>query len=328
MDPKSPEFMKTMLDLRARALAENQHQESQLKNALDQQYWRKLNPDMAICGEKSAVPATIPAVDPSVVEKPLRMLFTSGYFELPAIVSGPTLEHMRRCFDVIREEGWPTGFVFIYDEFWRAFRGSVLARFLTGALGEGYRQLPYIWGHYVPPNSHGWRPHVDGPPFLGKLTVWLALTDATLENGCMYVLPRNSQTEKFTDHSLETESSERADALSLLQHSRALPAVAGSCLGWGPNVIHWGSVSGPSAPARLSISVEFASRDMNPPDEGLTILDADPAAPLPTFETRLHLIASEIKHYEGHFEAGLLASQSLAREILQRTHVESATPSA
>ena len=328
MDPKSPEFMKTIQDLRARALAESQYQESQLKNALDQQYWRKLNPDMKICGEKSAVPATIPDVDPSVVEKPLRMLFTSGYFELPAIVSGPTLEHMRRCFDVIRDEGWPTGFVFIYDEFWRAFRGSVLARFLTGALGKGYQQLPYIWGHYVPPNSHGWRPHVDGPPFSGKLTVWLALTDATLENGCMYVLPRNSQTEKSTDHSLETEIFGRADALNLLQHSRALPAVAGSCLGWGPNVIHWGSVSGPSAPPRLSISVEFASRDMKPPDEGPTILDADPAAPLPTFVTRLHLIAAEIKNYEGRFEAGLLGSQSLAKEILQRTHVESATPSA
>src|SRR5579862_1169475 len=231
MDPKSPEFLKTMMELRTRAIAENHDVESQLKKVLDRNYWRRLNPDMTVCGEQPVISANIRGVDPSLVEPPLKTFFTSGYFELPAIVPSAAIHKMKSCFDAIQNAGWPTGFVFIYDEFWRVFREPFLARFLTGALGKGYRQLPYCWGHFVPPNSRGWRPHVDGPTVLPKLTVWLALTDATLENGCMYLVPRNSQTAEISDRFLAIASFQPKDAMSLLHNSKALPVAAGSCLG-------------------------------------------------------------------------------------------------
>jgi Phytanoyl-CoA dioxygenase (PhyH) len=293
------------------------------------QYWQELNPGMTICGKEPGQPVENPGADLSIVETAVQTLSTSGYFQMPEIVAGSVAEQMKRCFELTRNAGWPPVFVFVYDEFWRVYRRPILVRFLTRALGEGYHQLPYFWGHYVAANSSGWRPHADGPSALHKLTVWLALSDATLENGCMYVVRRNSDTEKISNGFLESETKSfpAGDLATFLQHTKALPVAAGSYLGWGANVVHWGSMSSPFANPRLSISAEFASCRPNPRAQELPLLEADPAAPLPTFERRLHLVASAITSYE-RFEVGLLRYLALAEQLLHRTAAVSSSPRA
>jgi hypothetical protein len=329
MDPNSPEFQKAVMELRSRAVTESFDLDTRLKNALDPQYWQELNPGMTICAKEPGEPAENHGADLSVVETALQTLSTSGYFQMPGVVAGSVAEQMRRCFDLTRNAGWPPVFVFVYDEFWRVYRGPKLVRFLTRALGEGYHQLPYFWGHYVAPNSRGWRPHADGPSVLHKLTVWLALSDATLENGCMYVVRRNSDTEKISNGFLDsgTKSFPAGDLAKFLQHTKALPVAAGSYLGWGANVVHWGSTSSPFANPRLSISAEFASHHPNQRAEEPPLLEADPAAPLPTFELRLRLIASVIESYE-RFEVGQLRYLALAKQLLRRTAAVSGSPRA
>ena len=147
-----------MLELRARARTENAALDEQLESALDANYWRELNPNMTVCGKLPLDLVENPTVAPCVVTQAVQTLSTSGYFQIPALAVGPAVEQMRICFDHTRKSGWPATFVFVYGEFWRAFRGPALVQFLTGALGEGYCQLPYVWGHYVPPSSKGWAP--------------------------------------------------------------------------------------------------------------------------------------------------------------------------
>jgi Phytanoyl-CoA dioxygenase (PhyH) len=321
MDPNSPELRNALLELRARALPETPEVAAQVKNALDPQYWRGLNPRMTVCGSETGEAIEKVGFDPSCVEQALQTLSTSGYYELPRLVTDPAVDKMRKCFEVIQGAGWHPVFVFVYDEFWRAFRGPALNQFLTGALGEGYTQLSYVWGHYVPANSRGWRPHVDGPTTLDKLTVWLALNDATLENGCIYVVPRNVETEKMSDQFLSRDSFDSKDTRTLLQHAKAVPAAAGTYLGWGPFVVHWGSTSGPRATARISISAEFARRPSNPlADEG-PLINAYPDAPLPSFSARLRFIAKALKNYEG-FEPHVLRCLPVAKQIIRHTTVE------
>jgi hypothetical protein len=329
MDPSSPEFRKAVQGLRSRAVTESFDLDARLKNALDPRYWQELNPGMTICAKEPGEPAENAGVDLSVVETALQSLSTSGYFQMPGIVAGSVAEQMRRCFDLTRNAGWPPVFAFLYDEFWQVYRTPLLVGFLTRTLGEGYHQLPYFWGHYVAANSRGWRPHADGPSVLHKLTVWLALSDATLENGCMYVVRRNSDTEKISNGFLEsrTKSFPTEGLMKLLQHTKALPVAAGSYLGWGANVVHWGSTSSLSANPRLSISAEFASYHPNPQTKELPLLEANPAAPLPTFESRLHLVALAITSYE-RFEVGLLGYLTLAKQLLRRTAVASGSPRA
>jgi hypothetical protein len=328
MDPNSSEFMNAVLELRTRARKENAGLDGQLESALDADYWRELNPNMTVCGTRRVEPVESPNIGSSVVTQAIQTLSTSGYFQMPVLAVGPAVERMRMCFEHTRKSGWPAAFVFVYDELWRAFRGPALVQFLTEALGKGYGQLPYVWGHYVPTNSKGWRPHVDGPSILNKLTVWLALSDATLENGCMYVVGRTAETEKISDSFLDdSKSFQRDDVMKLLQYAKALPATAGSYIGWGPNVVHWGSVSSALAPHRLSVSVEFASPHPNPRREELPFLEGDPAAPLPAFETRLYLIAKAIRSYD-RFESGLLRYQALAEQVIRRVGVDGVSPPA
>jgi hypothetical protein len=319
MDPKSPEFMKAVMELRERALPETPELQARVSNALDEQYWRKLNPAMTVCGSKPHEPIENAGVDPLIVDEPLQMLSARGYFQIPPIVEGRVVEKMRTCFEATQDAGWHPVFAFMYDEFWRAFRGPAMVRFLAGALGEGYCQLPHCWGHFVPANSKGWRPHVDGPSTFNKLTVWLPLNNVTLENGCMYVVPRNAETEKLSDDFSSRKSFDVADTLKLLQNSKALPAAAGSFLGWGPNLIHWGSTSGPLAPSRFSISVEFAGPPTSAQVAEEFLIDPQPTATLPSLRARLSLIAKAIKSYERYFDPSLLRYVALAEIIIRET---------
>jgi hypothetical protein len=317
MDLESPELIKAMQDLRSRALSATPELDIQVTNALDPKYWQSLNSGMNVCRTEKSETQENADLDSSVVARPLQMLSTLGYFQTPPMAQSRSIEKMKSCLEITQGAGWHPTFVYVYDEFWSAFRGPALVRFLTGALGENYGQLPYLWGHSVPANSKGWRPHVDGPSSLTKLTVWLALSDATLENGCMYVIPRNAETEKISDQFATLKSIDRDDVRKLFQNVRALPAPAGSYLGWRPDLIHWGSKSGPLATTRLSISVEFAVRPSDPMEDKGKLLDAHPAAPLPSFGTRLRLIAKAIKNYEA-FDPGVIRYMSLAEQILFR----------
>ena len=321
MDLESPELIKAMQDLRSRALSATPEFDIQVTNALDPKYWQSLNSRMNICGTEIHDSQENVDLDPSVVEHPLQMLSTLGYFQTPPIARNLSIEKMKNCLQVTQSSNWHPVFVFIYDEFWSAFRGPAMVRFLTGALGKNYGQLPYLWGHSVPADSKGWRPHVDGPSSMSKLTVWLALSDSTLENGCMYVIPRNAETEKISDEFATLKTIDRGDAWKLFQNVRALPAPAGSYLGWRPDLIHWGSKSAPLASTRLSISVEFAVRSSDPLVDKGKLMDPNPSAPLPSFSTRLRLIADAIKSYE-LFDPGVIRYLSLAEQILFRLSTE------
>ena len=319
MDPKSPELLKAVKELRERALPESPEVQAQLINALNPQYWPKLNPSMNVCGNPAHETFENPGVNPSVVDGALQMLSTRGYFQIPPIAATTATENMRACFENTQAAGWHPTFVFVYDEFWRAFRGPALVRFLAGALGEGYFQLPHCWGHYVPANSSGWKPHVDGPCPYNKLTVWLPLNDATLENGCMYVVPRNNETKQMSDDFYAKETYSIAETMKLLQNSKALPAAQGSLLGWSPNLVHWGSTSSPQASPRISISVEFTNRPTKERIEHENLIDPHPTAALPPLRARLGLIARAIKSYERFFDPSLLRYVALAEMIIRET---------
>ena len=154
--------------------------------------------------------------------------------------------------------GIPPVFCLVFDLFWvPAFR---LSRIVNAALGADHAILPGIWIWHVDPAKaeSGWHPHRDiGHEALfpdrrpRTLTAWLALTDATPLNGCMYVVPAERDPTYGTP-----EDSRHAFALPDV---RALPADAGDVLVWNQALLHWGSHASPLALApRMSMSFEFA----------------------------------------------------------------------
>jgi hypothetical protein len=231
-------------------------------------------------------------------------LRVDGFFVRPPDVDDERLSRARAAVDAVARAGWPRVFAFVYDEIWRVVRAPGVVSLTRALLGADARQLPGIWAHHVAADAgaRGWGPHVDtrgtartaqdGAP--ARLTVWLPLTDATLDNGCMRAVPvrlTGDLAERFED----LERAERHEWLTWLQNARALPAPAGSVLGWRTDVLHFGGVSTGRAPGpRLALSLELGHEDAPPTLEERPFVFTRGAVP---FALRLAFIGHSLLAY-------------------------------
>ena len=258
--------------------------------AVDPAYWSSLRGDVAAFDVAAA--EEIPPDLGQTVD-------AEGYFVLPSLLPRTAAQRLRALVDSVRAAGWPAVFAYMYDEPWQLYRGEALRRIARATIGPDVAQTRFFWAHYVPPilEGRGWTPHADATLRTDpkRLTIWVALTDATLDNGCMYVIPRHrvddAALEQFFDQSTAFA---RDTTLRLLQSSRALPAPAGSVLGWEFRTIHWGSYCHrPGVEPRISLSAEICSAsDLRARGEDILPLDA-----VPHFATRLRYIAAAMKTY-------------------------------
>jgi hypothetical protein len=102
------------------------------------------------------------------------------------------------------------------------------------------------------------------------------------------------------------------DSVTLLQHARALPAVAGSVLGWAFDVLHWGSVSFEATFPRVSVAYEWLGPGGHAEEHELPLLNLDEG--LPSLTERLRLIAGAALSYR-RFDASLLQFEELAARL-------------
>jgi hypothetical protein len=263
--------------------------------ASDIEFWRAVCPEMTVEGDHPHQQWDLP---PTV--SPTNLLLREGYLNQPGIIPQTLTDQMFAAVRKLRETGIPPAFSFVYDEFWLIFRN--LSPLLKKILGNDYLLMPSLWTWYVPPSDSaaGWVPHRDRKPRCirddlspNTVVVWLPLTDATVLNGCMYVLPAHLD-ESFAKRDWsEKSSAEYAISGSQLQNIRALPAPAGSVLLWNGLLLHWGSrASALGTHPRCSTSLQFQRADVAPFEQPLL----DPAM-LPPFQDRLGYIGEQIVRY-------------------------------
>jgi hypothetical protein len=264
----------------------------ELEQCQDPEFWRSLNPALSVIEDWSTQPPAEIDLSTEDLEALLDDLKQDGYFQLDAILPEAEIFRMAVGIDELVQQDLPPVFAFVYDEFWRLRQR--ISHLLTAILGEGYLQLPDFWAWYIPPidGYAGWGQHrdrgtntlrPDGLP--NSLTLWLPLTDATPANGCMYMVPA-SQDPNYPDNlqSIELEN---------YQSVRALPAPAGSILGWNQNVLHWGGSSSRKATVpRISLAWEFQRGDI-PAQRSPLLSPTD----LFSFPQRLSLIGRQISQY-------------------------------
>lgn len=276
----------------------------------DVSYWRALVPT---CSVEGAVGPMRAVLDEAASHEVQRQLAVQGYCCTPPVLDTAMLARINDALLTIVAAGWPPVFLWVYDELWSLAQLPDVRHLVASRLGPGYLQIPHIWTHVVPPvdGSSGWMPHFDGPAD-GRMSIWIALTDATVNNGCMHVVPRSVLPASFADGRLDTGAVPLADALRALQGVRALPAARGSVLGWGFDVLHWGGVCVNTGEARRAVSMEFVAAEQTPrPDERpLLALDAG----YPDVASRLRMIAGAIATYE-KFEPGLIRFRALANRL-------------
>ena len=180
-------------------------------------------------------------------------LLSQGYFEVPPALP---VDLVARVRDDIARAGADA---FLEDAMWDLLDLSLpIAR---EALAGDVAILPAFWAWRVTPNEAGWPPHrddaasaFDADDNLACLTIWIPLSDATAGNGCMYCVPANWD--------LAYRSRLHNTAILAEDTIRALPAPAGSVLGWSQALLHWGGRCAPDAQPRLSTSFEMIRADL------------------------------------------------------------------
>ena len=260
-------------------------------------YWRQLAPGAAITDAPFRATPRAAALSPEARERYLMRLHADGYFQTPGAIPDSALEEMKQCVENVMGAGFPPIFALVYDVFFRALGG--FDDVLTATLGADYYLIPNFWVYHVATDDddRGFEPHRDaeyadtldanGLPTV--LTAWIAVTEATPLNGCIYLLPRGRDPE-YQDavHDLDKTAS-KFD----LHNVRALPAQPGTMSCWDQYVYHWGSRSSRFAPIpRISYAMYFQRGD---------VARLDPTALRPasqlTFAQRLGIICKGIMRY-------------------------------
>ena len=270
------------------------------------EYWIGLCPEMTIGGKASFERAQEPLVDSEAFRR-------DGYFFQSEVLPAVQTTALAATIERLLSHGWPPIFAFVFDEFWGLAWTSAVRGTVASLLGRGPLLMPHVAVHYVEAGgSQGWTPHIDGTSVFDKrLTSWIPLTDATLTNGCIYVVPRSEDVEEAVTRFGKSETT-HADAMSLLQHSRALPAPAGSVLGWAFDVLHWGSGNLRASAPRVSVAYEWLGADVTPQEYELPLIDLDQG--YPPLPQRLDCVARSILSYY-KFDAALRPFEQLAKQL-------------
>ncbi|MBS0624485.1 MAG: phytanoyl-CoA dioxygenase family protein [Verrucomicrobia bacterium] len=236
----------------------------------DPAVWKMLNPTCSIEEHEPLQSRKLYKLTAKQREEEIQSLKSDGYCYIPALIGKKEVQEMLSCVRTLIEKDIPPVYCFVYDIFWQLILDlhPVLSEFLT----VDYLTIANAWTWHVDGKKLGFfPPHRDlvdedfideeGMPTLFSL--WIPLTDVTTKSSCMYVLPG----------SLDPEYPEKAASwrrrwlkwghapwkVNDLVNIRALPAPAGTFMGWNAGVMHWGSKPHPNGPERISIGYYFHS---------------------------------------------------------------------
>lgn len=279
------------LDLAAQFQLEPADVAARVERARDVKYWQSLSPQIHI-GDAAALDAA--PISSTALDRCAQAFHRDRYFQSPRLFGSASLQRLNTIIDAVMGAGWPAVFAIVADEFWQCARMPAIAEIVESRIGES-RQALQLWIHVVPAvdRAGGWMPHFDGMRD-ERVTVWIALTDATLDNGCMYLVPPDSLPASMKTMDLEARIA-MPDVMSTLHGARALPVDAGAAIGWDFDVLHWGGRTARPESSRRAMSLVFVGASQTPH------ADEEPLLPLtgelPPFEMRLRAIARAITLY-------------------------------
>ncbi|MFK5947367.1 MAG: phytanoyl-CoA dioxygenase family protein [Methylococcales bacterium] len=281
-----------------------------LEKSLAKEYWLALCPKLSVTDNLlSDTTEKAYDIENTIIKKCAEQYKEDGYFQSPPIIPNELAQQLADTIITVTNQGFPAQFCLIYDEFWKPLRR--LNKLLDPIIGENHLLLPDFWFYNVKndDNDSGWSPHrdlqfpnpinSDGTPKI--INLWIPLTDATTLNGCMYMLPASRDPDYPKDFSSligQDFRSVKHYTPEMLQNFRALPASAGSILGWNQYVFHWGSKSSRWAPQpRINYSMYVQRADVAPYDDLAIHLNGNNNFKL-TFDMRIGLVCRSLWQYK------------------------------
>ena len=284
----------------------------------DKKFWQKLCPNLTITDGLSVGASSFGTKEEYQRRK--ERLVDDGYVLVDDTIEGE--EATQSLADAITElhkrHSLPATFVLLFDETWRlaAKASSLLSNSTNPNNLFNFDMLAW----YIDPRegAAGFSPHRDRQPDDVKgsfhddkmakyVTMWLALSNATPENSCLYVIPKPYDP-GYTDG--DDESDDGPDPLTralpekcAYQNIRALPREAGQSLLFTHRILHWGSRGNPNSHDKTPrVAISFVCSDPSfekPYLNNFSMLDDDH---LPPFKIRLLLVCAQFLIYYQRFD--------------------------
>lgn len=232
--------------------------------------WKILNPSCSIEENKPLQSLNTYRLSSEQKEEQIASLKDDGYCFIPALIDEKQVQTMLSCVKNLIAMEIPPVFCFVYDIFWQLTLDlqPVLSDFLTA----DYLTIANAWAWHVDGKGSGYFPphrdlvdddFIDQEKMPTLFSLWIPLTEVTTKSSCMYVLPGSLDPE-YPDKAITWRTRWQKEGhqpwkVEDLVNIRALPAPAGTFMGWNGGVMHWGSKPHPHAPARISIGYYFHS---------------------------------------------------------------------
>ena len=301
------------------------------------EYWRQLCPWLHVADQKYQKTFLESlekenAENMSSVDDGAKARFRQEGYTTLTTVGKHLAESLARAAVRLQECGWPASFMIIYDE---AFALSacvdkqMLA--LTGKNANNGDMLAW----FIDPNKNeaGFSPHRDrqpeNPPASFSTdaktgekiplysTAWVALTNATPENSCLYVVPAQHDPGYFSGDLDTVDPLQRCfPDKTGYQNIRAVPVSAGDSVCFSHRILHWGSRGrlGYHTP-RIALSVACAADQFEPCYFDRKLL------PFPQSELRLGLVCGQMVCYHERFNCSGKAMHFFASVFRKSSHL-------
>lgn len=220
-----------------------------------------------------------------------------GWAAVPGFLDARRSASLATASLALLEHGWPATFLLVFDQAWQVGRhlGRLMQSLANDRVALRYEMFVYCVDSTRPlARARGIEPHRDAP-HVGfderggerlprHCTSWLALTETTVDNGCIYVVPTHRD----------------PDASAPIREEAGIPleVPAGTALLWGGHVAHWGGVHDPvrARGPRVAITCVASVEPM----WGLPALDLPTeigASALPSLETRLRFVCALLRGF-------------------------------
>lgn len=333
-----------------------------LCSLLDPVTWRRICPFLTCNVISSAeaaeeyLPESSDCINPNLAVPAFELLQSRGYFQIgqsqfASKNHSEVMQCLARGVMELMKYGYSPLFLLMYNESWMI--ASIIQRFMRPAcgginssIGDFYifavlsesemlvntLKIDSYQSKYTPGPPHRDRPTAGPSSFDGTApcycSVWLALTDATTHNSCLYVVP----IEKDNGYYLSgdpTSVSPSSHVSIRLEDSIAKPLRAGAMLAFSHRLLHWGSsiekepepsdtLASPSEDAhisadlpRIAFTTAFASDSFERPYYCHSTYPQNSSTPL---ELRLGLACGQQIQYE-HLAPLLKYDLALVRRI-------------
>ena len=245
----------------------------------------------------------------SIDKEQERRILQDGYFTTNLHISHLT-SRLAQGIRNLRVAGWPASFILMYDEAWEL--SKLIDQKMGPLTGNTNNGDMLAWDIDPLRNEAGFSPHRDRQPedipssfhdngMPKYSTAWVALTDATPDNSCLYVIP------KEYDPGYTTGDLDEIDPLArcltdktCYQNIRALPIPSGHGIFFTHRILHWGSRGrkGKSKQEpRMALSVACSTKDYEPS----YFADETKQLPFPEYNVRLGLICGQCICYHERF---------------------------